>query len=482
MNWFKTLQSRIFLSMLIVVIIVSVSIILVAIFQYREQAEEYHRNRLDRKESSVKRDIEYQLDNTTFLLITEKLPVIFRDKIFEMSHVHGLEIGIYDMKGNLLITSRASFRLDSVTKPIKPYIIDALKNDINHRVVTDSRFENEDYLSIYSYIYDNQFNPIGILNIPYLGKNDLYQKELEQLLFRISVIFVLAIMFSIVLAYFSSRVISNPIKQIAERMKETQLNKQNEKLSIQSGTEELHDLIIAYNGMIDKMEESAVKLAKNERESAWREMAKQVAHEIKNPLTPMRLTIQNFERKFDPKDPDIKEKMKDFEESMLQQIDTMTSIASAFSDFAKMPIPNKELIDIVDVTKNTLDIFTEDYISFKSNQANIMALFDKTQLVRIITNLVTNANQALTEVKNPKIDIKIQDSENEVQILVSDNGKGIEEKNKSKIFEPKFTTKTSGMGLGLAMVKNILDTYNGSISFTSEVGKGTTFIVKFPKH
>ena len=233
--------------------------------------------------------------------------------------------------------------------------------------------------------------------------------------------------------------------------------------------------------MIDELEENAIKLAKGERESAWREMAKQVAHEIKNPLTPMRLTIQNFERKFDPNDPKIMEKMNDFSQSLIQQIDTMSSIASAFSDFAKMPSANKELIDVVKVIEHAVDIFTENHIIFHSEQPQIMAMFDPNQLVRVITNLVTNSNQALLDVKNPRIEVKVKEVDNKVVISIADNGKGIDEINKDKIFEPKFTTKSSGMGLGLAMVKKIVESYNGKISFVSLADKGTVFIITFPK-
>jgi two-component system nitrogen regulation sensor histidine kinase NtrY len=195
----------------------------------------------------------------------------------------------------------------------------------------------------------------------------------------------------------------------------------------------------------------------------------------------MRLSIQSFERRFDPNDPDIHTKIKDFSQTLIQQIDTMSAIASAFSDFAKMPTPQKEMINIVQVTSHAVDIFSENYISFHSEKDEIFALFDQTQLIRIITNLVTNANQALADSKNPKLDIEVKEENENIIIRISDNGKGIEEANKELIFEPKFTTKTSGMGLGLAIVKRIVESYRGSISFVSSPEKGTVFTVQFPK-
>jgi nitrogen fixation/metabolism regulation signal transduction histidine kinase len=206
-----------------------------------------------------------------------------------------------------------------------------------------------------------------------------------------------------------------------------------------------------------------------------------VAHEIKNPLTPMRLSVQNFQRKFDPNDPDIRQKIDEYSKTLIQQIDTMSSIASAFSNFAKMPAQKNETLNVVEVVELALDIFTEDYISFKCDKKEIIAKLDRTQLIRIITNLVKNAIQAISQIENPKVELELTEDSKNVIIIVRDNGHGVSEENKPKVFEPKFTTKTSGMGLGLPMIKNIIETYNGSITFTSKEGEGSTFKVILPK-
>jgi len=232
--------------------------------------------------------------------------------------------------------------------------------------------------------------------------------------------------------------------------------------------------------MIDELEESAVKLATSEREQAWREMAKQVAHEIKNPLTPMRLSVQSFERRFDINDPDIKVKLKDYSNTLIQQIDVMSSIAEAFSDFAKMPKQRKEKIEIIGVVKMALDIFSEEYVEYHPMEKEIYANLDKTQLIRIVTNLVKNATQAVEEKQKPLIYVKVFLKNKKIFIEVSDNGKGIKQEVEHLIFEPKFTTKTSGMGLGLPMIKNIIEAYGGSINFTSVEGDGTVFTVTLP--
>ena len=210
-------------------------------------------------------------------------------------------------------------------------------------------------------------------------------------------------------------------------------------------------------------------------------MAKQVAHEIKNPLTPMRLTIQTFERQYSNGENFTKERIKDFSDSLIQQIDTMSSIATAFSDFAEMPEPKKEKLNIVEVIELAVDIFEKDKISFKSSSKIIEAHFDRTQLIRVITNLLKNAFQAIPEGRTANINLDVSEHDGLVKISISDNGYGISKSDMKKIFEPSFTTKTSGMGLGLSMIKNILNAYNGDITFTSKSNIGTTFNVTFPK-
>tara|TARA_B100001765_G_C19414807_1_gene298339 strand:- start:133 stop:843 length:711 start_codon:yes stop_codon:yes gene_type:complete len=233
--------------------------------------------------------------------------------------------------------------------------------------------------------------------------------------------------------------------------------------------------------MIDDLEESAIKLAKSERETAWREMAKQVAHEIKNPLTPMRLTIQSFEKNFNPEDVKNRNKIRDFSKSLIEQIDTMSSIATAFSDFANMPEQKKELLNVVEVVQIALDIFDKDYVEYATENDEILTLFDRTQLIRVVTNLLNNAIQAIPEDRNPMIFVKVHSNEKNVVINIKDNGNGILEENKTKIFEPSFTTKSSGMGLGLSMIQSIMNAYNGSIAFKTKENQGTTFKVTFPK-
>lgn len=476
-----SLRVRIFVSMIFLTLIASFLIAAVSIYQFRKEAKDYHQDRLERKENSIKEHINYVLSTTTYPLTTDNLPLIFRERIHELANIHNLEINIYNLDGNLLKSSKAAFSIDTVTNTIPKPILKILRSTADKRYVDLRSVDNKKFRSSYSYIKDTKFKPLGILNLPYIEDDGYYEKELTNFLIRFGQVYSFMLLISIVIAYFLSSYITKSIKAISNKITQTRFTKGNEKIDLADSSQEISLLVKAYNSLVDDLEESAAKLAQSEREQAWREMAKQVAHEIKNPLTPMRLTVQNFQRKFDPEDSNIRKKMDEYSKTLIQQIDTMSSVASAFSSFASMPAQQNETVNIVKIVQLALEIFNENYIYFKSEELYIITKMDRTQLIRVITNLVKNAIQAIPEAeKNPKVEVKIVRESNFAKIIVTDNGKGISIENKDRIFEPKFTTKTSGMGLGLGIIKNIVENYNGTITFESEAGRGTSFYVIFP--
>jgi signal transduction histidine kinase len=476
-----SLRVRIFIAMILLVLIASILIAGVTIYQYNEEAHDYHKERLERKEENIRRNIDFVIRETTYPVTTEKVPLIFKDEIYKISDIHQLELNLYDLEGGLLKSSKASIEGDSLSKCLSAEILNSISNTAAHRYVDKTEKNGKTYQSSYTYITDKKFKPLAILNLPYLEDDEFLNKELNEFLVRLSYAYIFMLIIAVILAFLLSKYITKTLKTVSDKINATRLEKRNKKIDIDSSSEEIATLVNSYNSMIDQLEESAVKLATSEREQAWREMAKQVAHEIKNPLTPMRLSVQSFQRKFDPADSTIHQKVDEYSKTLIQQIDTMSSIASAFSNFAKMPAQQNETLNVVNIVKLALDIFSEDYIFFNADEESIIANFDRTQLIRVVTNLVKNAIQAIPEDQDPKINVSVVSEFDNVTILVADNGIGISEENTKKIFEPKFTTKSSGMGLGLAMVKNIVETYNGSITFTSEHGKGTTFKVTFPK-
>ncbi|PJE41423.1 sensor histidine kinase [Flavobacterium cheonhonense] len=467
--------------MIILIVIASVLMASISIIQFKNEAKDYHQERLDRKEFAIKEHINYVLSTTTYPLTPENLKLIFKDKIHELSDIHNLEINIYSLEGKLVKSSKSTFSVDKVAPPIPNYILKLVQSSVDKRYVDIKNIDGVKNRSSYSQIKDDKFKPLGILNIPYVEDDGFYEKELRQFLLRLSQVYSFMLIIAFALAYFLASYITKSLKTISDKINETSLNQKNEKIVIEANSREINSLINAYNQMVDKLEESATMLAQSEREQAWREMAKQVAHEIKNPLTPMRLTVQSFQRKFDANDPNLKQKLDDYSKTLIQQIDTMSAVASAFSNFASMPAQQNETLNVVEVVEFSLDIFNEDFIRFESNSEEIITVMDRTQLIRIITNLVKNAIQAIPEEQSEKaVLVSVNAEEDHVIIAVKDNGIGINTENTERIFEPKFTTKTSGMGLGLGIIKNIIENYKGTITFESEPGKGSTFMVSLP--
>ena len=476
-----SLRIRIFLSMIVLVLIASILMASISIIQFKNEAKDYHQERLERKETAIKAHINYVLSNTTYPLSANNLGLIFKDKIHELAQIHNLEINIYNLKGKLLKSSKASFSIDTVSPPIPKYILKLVQSSIEKRYVDIKNIDGVKNRSSYSQIKDEKFKPLGILNLPYVEDDGFYETELQNFLIRLGQVYGFMLLIAFGLAYFLSSYITKSLKTISDKINETNLNQINEKIVIEANSKEINLLINAYNGMVDKLEESATKLAQSEREQAWREMAKQVAHEIKNPLTPMRLTVQSFQRKFDANDPELKQKLNDYSKTLIQQIDTMSSVASAFSNFASMPAQQNETLNVVNIVELALDIFNEDYIVFERDKDEIITKLDRTQLIRIITNLVKNATQSIPQDQEEKfVLVSIKEVDKNVVITVKDNGSGIETENIEHVFEPKFTTKNSGMGLGLGIIKNIIENYKGTITFESELGSGTTFMVSLP--
>ncbi|UWX56668.1 HAMP domain-containing histidine kinase [Maribacter litopenaei] len=468
--------------MILLVLIASVLILGVTIYQFREINIDYHENRMERKEEQIRQSIDLTIQKTTYPVTTENLGLIFKEEIYEIAVVQNMNFNIYSLEGELIKSSRPKFENDPISLCLDPEVLNQLEASVDKRYVERNKAAGDQYQASYTYISDRQFKPIGILNLPYFEDNSFNDKELNEFLTRLGGVYFLMFLLAIGLAYFISKYITRSLETISDMMERTDLTRRNEKIHLEKPGEEIEKLISSYNAMIDELSLSAAKLAKSEREQAWREMAKQVAHEIKNPLTPMRLSVQSFERKFDPDDPNITEKVAEYSKTLIQQIDTMSSIASAFSSFAEMPAQQNETLNVVKIVKLALDIFNEEYIHFIAEEEEIIAKLDRTQLIRVVTNLVKNAIQAIPDDNpSPRILVSVAIDGEMVKISVADNGIGIEKEVEDKIFEPKFTTKTSGMGLGLGMVKNIVETYKGTINFTSQPGKGTVFCVKFPR-
>lgn len=474
-----SLRTRIFLAMILLVGLASVLIAVVTVKQYKKQTKEYYASRFERKERAVQKNVNFELENTIYPPAQQFLGFIFRERISEIATVHKMKMSVYDLSGKLQLNSYEPW-FKIFNERVSKKILKQLKKREEYK---ESEPLESGKISqfAYSYIKDKASNKVGILKVEYIQDNSQEQEQLSTFLNRLFLVYGAMLLLAVVMAYFLSSYITRSLQSISDKIQKTKLLKKNERIEFKGTTSELASIVEAYNAMVDELEISAEKLAKGEREQAWREMAKQVAHEIKNPLTPMKLTVQSFERNFDPNEDGIKEKVKDYAEMLTQQIDVMSSIATSFSDFAQMPKKNVERVELTSVVKSAIDLFEENAIEFSCPENEIYLNLDKNQITRVLNNLVKNSIQATEMVKEPRVSVKLEERVQEVVIRVKDNGKGISLDDKGRIFEPKFTTKSSGMGLGLPMVKNIVEAYKGSLEFNSVVDLGTEFIIKIPK-
>ena len=351
----------------------------------------------------------------------------------------------------------------------------------------EGKFTSENFTDVgkfqasYSVLKNDVGEKYAILFFPYFQDVSFAESELNVFLSTLYQIYFIMLVVAIVLAYFISRYVTRSIETIRLKIGQAGLLKKNEKIYLSNATKEIDSLVNSYNKMIDDLEDSAERLAKTEREQAWQEMAKQVAHEIKNPLTPMRLTVQSFQKNSGLKGSDQNGKLNDFCDTLIEQIDTMSNVATSFSDFATLPKTQLEKTDIVDATKKVVEIFEQNNISLETSSENIFVKLDKEQWIRVMTNLIKNSIQAIPHDREPLINVKITENSKTVKVIVSDNGLGVSKINRDKIFEPKFTTKSDGMGLGLGIVRSIINSHRGKISYKSKSKKGTDFKISLPK-
>jgi nitrogen fixation/metabolism regulation signal transduction histidine kinase len=409
---------------------------------------------------------------------------VFSDKVCELSDVHDVFIALFDLKGHYLISSNF-IEMDTLDVPeaVNYSILKQLSTG-NERAYVDRNFGKGNYTLAYWYFNDAKGKPMLIANVVYEKSYDRIS-ELKSFLREISTGYIILFVLAALLAFLLSKNITRPLDIITRRFRKTKLGQYNEPIEWQ-GKDEVGELVNEYNRMLAQLESSALKLAQNERESAWREMAQQVAHEIKNPLTPMKLRMQQLVRTWKENPEGFNERLKTFSESMIEQIDALSRIANEFSNFAKMPKPAMEEVELSEMIQKVMALFGDKeniQLSYHcSYQKPHVVLVDRDQIIRVLNNLITNAFQAIPPDRKGRVSLSLHVSTQSFIVRVSDNGVGISDDNKRNIFVPNFTTKSTGTGLGLAMVKTIVEQNNGRVFFRSRKGKGASFFVELPKH
>ncbi|MFT4643767.1 MAG: two-component system nitrogen regulation sensor histidine kinase NtrY [Planctomycetota bacterium] len=484
--FYFTFRKKITASMLLLVIASFFVFGITTISYFSKQYNSYHNERLIRKESAILRSIDYLIENGNISSESElrRYFVVSMNKdLVELSDIHKMDVNIFDKKGVLLTSSQDGiFTSGLISSKINPRAFISLKNNESPQVIQDERIGNLNYLAAYVPIYGIDGDVISYLNIPYFSKEKKLNQDISNFMISLVNVYVILFIIGTIIAFFVSNSLTNPLKKISEKISNISLSKQNSPIKWE-GNDEIGALVNEYNKMIVELAHSANLLAKNERDEAWREMAKQIAHEIKNPLTPMKLSIQYLQKTLKEDPERALELAGRVSKTLVEQIDNLTDIATAFSSFAKMPVANKEVVSLEEVMDAAIDLFSRDdkviHKDYHIGDAKIFA--DKNQMISVFNNLVKNALQATEEVEDAKIVVSLNDLNHYFEITVEDNGLGIPDDKKHKVFVPNFTTKSSGTGLGLAISKQIIENLKGNIRFESEEYVYTKFYVQIPK-
>lgn len=467
-----TLKARIKNNVISLIFVLFVLLTALSIYVNTRSFEERHNAKTKELQNYINKELE------RFECVDSRVCPEITKTLSDMSEVLLIDINIYLPNGFLVSTSRPEiFQNGFDGLLINPRAMDAIGREGTMSYILNERIGNLEYMSAYMpLILDN--GKTYILNVPYFAQNDeLNMDILIMVIITVNIAIIMMVLAFILSGLLAERV-TKPLQLVNDKLRLTRIGGKNEKI-VYDHKDEVGALVLEYNNMVDKLDESIVQLAKSERESAWREMARQIAHEIKNPLTPMKLNVQFMQRSLALDNPEqLKERFKKVSSMLIEQIDNMASIASAFSDFAKMPIASFEEFDLSELVKNCVMLFKNNIQSLKCQiEPGLRVFADKEQIRRVFINILKNAEQSIPEDRDGEVLVVVHRVDGRIEVRIKDNGCGIPEDLRSKIFEPNFTTKSSGTGLGLAISNKIVESMGGTIDFTSEIGRGSEFVV-----
>ena len=447
-----------------------------------DQYKEYTNDMIKEKIRSLERDMKQKYGTKTNLTIEQNGDAL-EYVLQKLSSVFITDINVYDQQGFLLASSRPKiFNIGLLSEQINPKALFELNQFRKSEYIHEETIGNLQFLSAYLPLYNNEGNLLAFINLQHFGQQQGVEFQIKQFLEAIMNVSILLLALSVIFALFVSTWVTSPLRALQESFSKVQLGKYNKPIYY-SAKDEIGALVDDYNHKLEELAFTTQKLAQSERESAWREMAKQVAHEIKNPLTPMKLSLQQLQRVYSPENPISKEQLNKIAASLIEQIDALAKIANEFSNFAKLPKANEQQLDLVTFLESVILVFRQEekvHITLESDVQEALIMGDKDLLLRVFNNLITNSIQSIPSDRNGEITIKITTNEqdNKYLIAVRDNGMGIAKEAQASIFVPYFTTKTTGTGLGLAMTKQIIEQHRGKIWFETTQDEGTTFYVE----
>ena len=482
-----TLQKRVHYSMLSIVLLSFIIIGSVTIWFFTNQYRTSSANILQSKMQVAKQSVEQELKLADAYASEEVFDSLcrsnwFKDNITKIANAQKIDINIFEDKGDLISSSQEDiYDKGLVSHKMRPeafYQLNTLGKSIQ---IQDERVAGLSYLSAYEPLIEEHGTTLGYINVPFFSSEKDLNYQISNIVVTLINLYAFIFLFSSVITVFMTRWITRTLNMIIAQFSTINLER-NERI-VWPYDDEIGMLISEYNKMVNKVEENAALLAQSERESAWREMARQVAHEIKNPLTPMKLNIQYLQQSIRKDTPNIKELTDKVADSIIEQIDNLSYIASEFSNFAKMPEARPEQIDLGELLYKAVELYQNDVniqVTLLENPEPLYVYSDRSQLLRVFTNLLENAKQAIPPARTGNILVTVKTDNNSAVIAITDNGIGISDDVIKKLFQPYFTTKSSGTGLGLAMTKKIIEFWKGEIWFETKEGVGSTFYIKLP--
>lgn len=404
-------------------------------------------------------------------------------KFSAIAETYSVDLMLYDTCGvPLLYTQSKLYDYGLAERRMNAVAFVKMKRLQKSELLNDEEIGKFKFTSAYIPIYNSSNKVINFLQLPYFDSETKYNARISSFVNSMLNVYALVLVTIGLFAVFIAQKITNPLTLIQQGLSNTMYGRKTEPINWKRN-DEIGSLIKEYNKMIASLELSANKLAKSEREIAWREMAKQVAHEIKNPLTPLKLGLQLLNKAWKDKDPKFDQKFQKFSYSFIEQIESLSRIATEFSDFAKLPDIKPEVVNIFDVIARVINVFNHTdniHINFTPSKDIYLVRVDKDQLLRCFNNLLKNAIEAMPADRAGIITITYQTTIEHIAIDLKDNGNGIPENIRNNIFQPNFTTKSSGTGLGLAFIKSAIENTGGKIWFETETGVGTAFHLLFP--
>jgi len=480
-NYVTRIQLYLNLAFFIPLSVISVTTLTRSTADYKNEVEREYLRTAEAVSNNITEYLQNFLSNISSI---EELS----SKLSELANFSELDMDIFrtlQNPGRLLVSTQPLiYDKGILSELVDPHALSSIKELGDKSIILNETFGKLDYKTAYVSIRSTEDGQlIGILSIPFFGSQEAIEQNLTGLVINILSIFTIIFISFIFLSFFVSNYLTFPLKFLTDKLRKTSLTGSNEPIHYESA-DEIGQLVSEYNNMLLKLEESKKALARTEKEAAWREIAKQVAHEIKNPLTPMKLTLQHLKMRVSG-DSDEKAKIEKSINSLLHNIETLSDIATSFSNYAQMPVPEKEKFDIVGLLRQTVNIYitSEEDVDIKINipEKVIMVEGDPGWIGRSISNLIINGIQAVTKGHKPRINIMLEQIEtSKVLISTKDNGMGIREEIRDKIFMPNFSTKYSGSGIGLAIAKRAIEHAKGKIWYDTNIGKGTTFFIELP--